>query len=129
MASRLFQGIGALAVQALRAYSSAWAAALSMMSRGGIPSNEEEAAGLERVIMMAARNDLDLSSMLVQKAAPGTKEESNLVPSIIIDKRIVGCIYKEDNNAVIWFSLYKGETQHCPNYGTHYKLVPYQFNH
>ncbi|XP_044516976.1 cytochrome c oxidase subunit 5B, mitochondrial [Gracilinanus agilis] len=128
MASRLLRGAGALAVQALRACGPARAVARSMATGGGIPSDEEQATGLEREIMLAARNDLDPYNMLAPKAAPGTKEEPNLVPSIT-DKRIVGCICEEDNSAVIWFWLHKGETQRCPNCGTHYKLVPQHMGH
>ncbi|XP_043836821.1 cytochrome c oxidase subunit 5B, mitochondrial-like [Dromiciops gliroides] len=105
MASRLLWGTGALAVQALRACGLAQAAARSMVSRGGIPSDKEQATGLERDIMMAARNDLDPYDMLAPKAAPGTKEEPNLVPSIT-DKGIVSSICEEDNSAVIWFWLF-----------------------
>ncbi|XP_043859393.1 cytochrome c oxidase subunit 5B, mitochondrial-like [Dromiciops gliroides] len=125
MASRLLRGAGALVVQALRACGPARAATHSMASRGGIPSDEEQATGLEREIMMAARYDLDPYNMLAPKAAPGTKEQPNLVP-FITDKRTVGCICEEDNSAVIWFWLHKGETKHCSNCRTHYKLVPHQ---
>ncbi|XP_072489884.1 cytochrome c oxidase subunit 5B, mitochondrial [Notamacropus eugenii] len=128
MASRLLRGAGGLAVQALRACGPARVAARSMASGGGVPSDEEQATGLEREIMMAARHDLDPYNIRAPKAAPGTREEPNLVPSIT-DKRIVGCICEEDNSAVIWFWLHKGETQRCPSCGTHYKLVPQQFSH
>uniref|UniRef100_A0A4X2KDT4 Cytochrome c oxidase subunit 5B, mitochondrial n=1 Tax=Vombatus ursinus TaxID=29139 RepID=A0A4X2KDT4_VOMUR len=114
--------------QALRAFGPARVAAHSMATGGGIPSDEEQATGLEREIMMAARDDLDPYNVLAPKAAPGTKEEPSLVPSIT-DKRIVGCVCEEDNNAVIWFWLHKGKTYRCPNCGTHYKLVPHQFSH
>uniref|UniRef100_A0A2K6FJ32 Cytochrome c oxidase subunit 5B, mitochondrial n=1 Tax=Propithecus coquereli TaxID=379532 RepID=A0A2K6FJ32_PROCO len=122
MASRLLRGAGALAAQALRARGpNAPAAVRSMASRGGIPTDEEQATGLEREIMRAARKGLDPYNVLPPKAASGTKEDPNLVPSIT-DKRI-------DNSAVIWFWLHKGETQRCPNCGTHYKLVPHQLAH
>ncbi|XP_043823450.1 cytochrome c oxidase subunit 5B, mitochondrial-like [Dromiciops gliroides] len=119
---------GALVVQALRVCDLARDVACSIMTGGGISSDEEQATGLEREIMMAARNDLDPYNMLAPKAAPGTKEKPNLVLSIT-DKRIVGCICEEDNSAVIWFWLHKGKTQSCPNCGTHYKLVPHQLSH
>ncbi|XP_043841810.1 cytochrome c oxidase subunit 5B, mitochondrial-like [Dromiciops gliroides] len=127
MASRFLWGTRMLAVQALRACGLARAAARSMASGGGIPSDEVQANDLEREIMMAARNDLYPYNILAPKASPGTKEEPNLVPSIT-DKRIVGYICEEDNSAVIWFWLHKGETQHCPNCGTHYKLVPHHLS-
>ncbi|XP_053422799.1 cytochrome c oxidase subunit 5B, mitochondrial-like [Nycticebus coucang] len=129
MASRLLRRAGALATQALRARSSnALAAVGSMASGGGVPTDEEQATGLEREVMMAARKGLDPYNMLLPKGASGTKEDPNLVPSIT-NKRIVGCICEEDNSTVIWFWLHKGEAQRCPNCGAHYKLVPHQFAH
>ncbi|XP_058513570.1 cytochrome c oxidase subunit 5B, mitochondrial-like [Ochotona princeps] len=128
MASRLLRGAGALAAQALRARAPHGAAAVrSMASGGGVPT-DEQATGLEREIMMAARKGLDPNNLLPPKAASGTKEDPNLVPSIT-NKRIVGCICEEDNSAVIWFWLHKGEAQRCPSCGTHYKLVPHQLAH
>ncbi|XP_043849001.1 cytochrome c oxidase subunit 5B, mitochondrial-like [Dromiciops gliroides] len=128
MASWLLRGTRAMVVQVLKACGLVWAATHSMANGGGIPSDEEQATGLDREVMMAARNDLDPYNMLAPKAAPGTKEEPNLVPSIT-DKQIVGCICEEDNSAVIWFWLHKGETQSCPNCGIHYKLVPHKLSH
>jgi cytochrome c oxidase subunit 5b len=61
----------------------------SRVSGGGIPTDEEEATGLEREILIAARKGLDPYNMLSPKAASGTKEDPNLVPSIT-NKRIVG---------------------------------------
>uniref|UniRef100_A0A4X2KEU0 Cytochrome c oxidase subunit 5B, mitochondrial n=1 Tax=Vombatus ursinus TaxID=29139 RepID=A0A4X2KEU0_VOMUR len=124
MALRLLRGTRALVVQALRACGPAQVAACSIANAGDIPSDEGQATGLEREIMIAARDDSDPYNILATKAALGTKE----VPSIT-DKRIVGCVCEEDNSAVIWFWLHKGQTQHCPNCGTHYKLVPHQFSH
>uniref|UniRef100_A0A670K6F7 Cytochrome c oxidase subunit 5B, mitochondrial n=1 Tax=Podarcis muralis TaxID=64176 RepID=A0A670K6F7_PODMU len=65
------------------------------------------------------------SHMLPPKQYAGTKEEPNIVPSIT-DKRLVGCICKEDNSTVIWFWMHKGNPQRCPSCGAHYKLVGYQ---
>ncbi|KAK7806207.1 hypothetical protein U0070_008870 [Myodes glareolus] len=114
MASRLLRGVSTLAAQALRAHGPHGAVATcSMASGGGVPTDEEQATGLEREIMIAAENGLDPYNMLPPKAASGTKEEPNLVPSIT-NKRIVGCICEEDNCTVIWFWLHKGETQRCP---------------
>lgn len=53
---------------------------------------------------MAARKGLDPYNVLAPKAAAGTKEDPNLVPSIT-NKRIVGCICEEDDSTVIWFRL------------------------
>lgn len=94
MASRLLRGAGALAAQALRTRGpSAVAAVRSMASGGGVPTDDDQATGLEREVMMAARKGLDPYNMLAPKAASGTKEDPNLVPSIT-NKRIVGCICK-----------------------------------
>ncbi|XP_041592813.1 cytochrome c oxidase subunit 5B, mitochondrial-like [Vulpes lagopus] len=125
MASRLLRGVGALAAQALRAHGPNGVAAVrSMASGGGVPTDDEQVTGLEREVMMAERKGLDPYNILAPKAAAGTKEDPNLVPSIT-NKRIVGCICEEDNSTVIRFWLHKSEAQQCPSCGTHYKLVPH----
>ncbi|XP_006883792.1 PREDICTED: cytochrome c oxidase subunit 5B, mitochondrial-like [Elephantulus edwardii] len=129
MASRLFRGAGALAAQALRARSPNGVAFVHSMTSGGcVPTDDDQATGLEREVMMAARKGQDPYNTLAPKAAAGTKEDPNLVPSNT-NKRIVGCIREEDNSVVIWFWLHKGDAQRCPNCGTHYKLVPHQLAH
>ncbi|XP_024918301.1 cytochrome c oxidase subunit 5B, mitochondrial [Cynoglossus semilaevis] len=92
------------------------------MATGGIPTDEEQATGLERTIMQAAKEGKDPYNVGKSKAYLGTKEEPNIVPSIT-NKRIVGCICEEDNTAVVWFWLHQGESQRCPSCGTYYKLV------
>ncbi|XP_062934820.1 cytochrome c oxidase subunit 5B, mitochondrial [Cynocephalus volans] len=129
MASRLLCRAGELAVQALRASGPSGAAAVrSMASGGGVPTDDEQATGLEREVLMAARKGLDPYNILPPKGASGTREDPNLVPSIT-NKRIVGCICEEDNCTVFWFWLHKGDIQRCPNCGAHYKLVPHQLAH
>lgn len=84
-----------MAAQALRAHGPRGVAATrSMASGGGVPTDEEQATGLEREIMIAAQRGLDPYNMLPPKAASGTKEDPNLVPSVS-NKRIVGCICEE----------------------------------
>nr|XP_059877470.1 cytochrome c oxidase subunit 5B, mitochondrial-like [Delphinus delphis] len=129
MASRLLRGAGALAAQALRARGPSGVSVVrSMASGGGVPTDDEQASGLEREVMLAARKGLDPYNMLAPKAASGTKEDPNLVPSVTI-KRRVGCICEEDNSAFIWLWLHKGEAQRYPSCGTRYKLVPHQLAH
>ncbi|XP_036113271.1 cytochrome c oxidase subunit 5B, mitochondrial-like [Molossus molossus] len=129
MASRLLLGPGALVAQALRARGPTGVARVcSMASGGGVPTDDDQATGLEREVLLAARKGLDPYNMLAPKAASGTKEDPSLVPSIT-NKRIVGCICEQDNSVVIWFWLHKGETQRCPSCGTHYKLVLHQLAH
>ncbi|CAI5779072.1 cytochrome c oxidase subunit 5B, mitochondrial [Podarcis lilfordi] len=130
MASRLLQVCGAL--RGLSAGRSPLGrgplrltGAACSMGAGGIPSDEEQATGMERKTMKALEKGLDPYNMLPPKRYAGTKEDPNIVPSIT-DKRLVGCICEEDNSTVIWFWLHKGNPQRCPSCGAHYKLVGYQ---
>ncbi|MBZ3880424.1 Cytochrome c oxidase subunit 5B, mitochondrial [Sciurus carolinensis] len=118
MPSRLLPGAGALADQALRDCSPKGVATLcSMASQGGIPTDGEQATGLEREVMTAARKGHDPCNTLPPKEVP------TLVPPIA-NKCIVGCICEGDSSAIIWFWLHKRETQGLPNRGAHCKLVP-----
>nr|XP_055230649.1 cytochrome c oxidase subunit 5B, mitochondrial-like [Gorilla gorilla gorilla] len=91
-------------------------------------TDDKQATALEREVIMAARKGPDLYNILPLEAASGTKEDPNLVLSIT-NKRRVGCICVEDNSTITCFGLHKGETQRCPSYGTHYKLVPHQLTY
>uniref|UniRef100_A0A3P8U8G8 Cytochrome c oxidase subunit 5B, mitochondrial n=1 Tax=Amphiprion percula TaxID=161767 RepID=A0A3P8U8G8_AMPPE len=91
------------------------------MSTGGIPTDEEQATGLEKVIMKAMRDGTDPYNMMKPKGYAGSKMDPHLVPSIT-NKRIVGCVCEEDNTAVVWFWLHEGEAQRCPSCGAHYHL-------
>lgn len=70
--------------------------------------------------------------MLPPKAALGTKEDHNLLPSITSKQR-VGCIC-ESTMVLSSGSGCTKVTQRCSNYGpnlqcgTHYKLVPHQLS-
>uniref|UniRef100_A0A8C5P9L5 Cytochrome c oxidase subunit 5B, mitochondrial n=1 Tax=Leptobrachium leishanense TaxID=445787 RepID=A0A8C5P9L5_9ANUR len=94
----------------------------------GIPSDTQQATGLEKAIMTAEEHGDDPYSVLKPRSYAGTKEDPHIVPSIT-DKRIVGCICEEDNTSVIWFWLHKGEAQRCPSCGAHYKLVSHHLSH
>ncbi|KAK7895310.1 hypothetical protein WMY93_020635 [Mugilogobius chulae] len=98
------------------------------MAAGGIPSDQEQATGLEKVIMRAMEDGKDPYNMMKPKEYAGSKNDPHLVPSIS-NKRIVGCVCDEDNTAVIWFWLHEGEPQRCPSCGSHYKLVPHELPH
>uniref|UniRef100_A0A8D2JHN2 Cytochrome c oxidase subunit 5B, mitochondrial n=1 Tax=Varanus komodoensis TaxID=61221 RepID=A0A8D2JHN2_VARKO len=91
----------------------------------GIPTDEEQATGMERKVMEALKKGLDPYSMFPPKKHAGTKEDPTLVPSVT-DKRIVGCICEEDSSSIIWFWVHKGEMHRCPSCGAHYKLVPHE---
>uniref|UniRef100_A0A3Q3C845 Cytochrome c oxidase subunit 5B, mitochondrial n=1 Tax=Haplochromis burtoni TaxID=8153 RepID=A0A3Q3C845_HAPBU len=97
----------------------------------GIPTDEEQATGLEKVIMKAMKQGEDPFNMMKPKHYAGSKADPHLVPSIT-NKRIVGCcvcVGEEDNTAVVWFWLHEGEAQRCPSCGSHYKLVPHELPH
>ncbi|XP_018429016.1 PREDICTED: cytochrome c oxidase subunit 5B, mitochondrial [Nanorana parkeri] len=98
------------------------------MSSGGIPSDEEQATGLERKILQALKRGEDPYNILPKSGPAGTKENPHLVPSIN-KQRIVGCVCEEDNSAVIWFWIHEGEVNRCPECGSHYKLMPYELPH
>uniref|UniRef100_A0A8C8LMH7 Cytochrome c oxidase subunit 5B, mitochondrial n=1 Tax=Oncorhynchus tshawytscha TaxID=74940 RepID=A0A8C8LMH7_ONCTS len=107
------------------------------MAAGGIPTDEEQATGLEKIVMKAAQQGADPYSMLKPKEYAGSKADPHLVPSVTT-KRIVGCVSLccqkpnhsfEDNTAVVWFWLHQGEAQRCPSCGSHYKLVPHELPH
>ncbi|XP_019401570.1 PREDICTED: cytochrome c oxidase subunit 5B, mitochondrial [Crocodylus porosus] len=103
-------------------------AAPARAAAGGIPTDEEQATGLERKVLEALQKGTDPYSMFPPKCQEGTREDPNLVPSVN-EKRLVGCICEEDNSAIIWFWLHKGEPQRCPSCGVHYKLVPHEVPH
>ncbi|MEQ2173041.1 Cytochrome c oxidase subunit 5B [Goodea atripinnis] len=126
MASRLLLRTAFRAATSCRV---ARAPALSRcMAAGGIPTDEEQATGLEKVIMNAMKEGADPYNMMKPKNYAGSKADPHLVPSIT-NKRIVGCVCEEDNTAVIWFWLHEGEAQRCPSCGSHYKLVPHELPH
>uniref|UniRef100_A0A8D2AZC2 Uncharacterized protein n=1 Tax=Sciurus vulgaris TaxID=55149 RepID=A0A8D2AZC2_SCIVU len=65
MPSRLLPGAGALVHQALRACGPKGVATVcSMASQGGIPTDGEQATGLEREVTTAARKGQDPCSTL-----------------------------------------------------------------
>ncbi|OCT86620.1 cytochrome c oxidase subunit 5B, mitochondrial [Xenopus laevis] len=126
MASRLLFRRAVQAVSRVGAVRQA--APCRCMSAGGIPTDEEQATGLEKKVMAAMKEGTDPYSMLKPQQYAGTKDDPHIVPSIT-NKRIVGCICEEDNTAVIWFWLHDGEAQRCPSCGSHYKLVPHHLPH
>ncbi|XP_044154002.1 cytochrome c oxidase subunit 5B, mitochondrial-like [Bufo gargarizans] len=98
------------------------------MSAGGIPTDEEQATGLERKIQDALKKGEDPFNILKPKTYPGTKDNPHIVPSVN-KQRIVGCICEEDNSQIIWFWAHEGHVNRCPQCGSHYKLVPYELPH
>ncbi|XP_078095835.1 cytochrome c oxidase subunit 5B, mitochondrial-like [Mustelus asterias] len=95
------------------------------LASGGIPTDEEQATGMEKIIMQALKTGKDPFNMLKPKEYAGTKDDPHIVPSIT-SKRLVGCVCEEDNTAVIWFWLHDGDAQRCPSCGAHYQLVPHK---
>ncbi|XP_050981250.1 cytochrome c oxidase subunit 5B, mitochondrial [Labeo rohita] len=98
------------------------------MASKGIPTDEEQAAGLERRILQAMKKGQDPYSIFKPKEYTGTKDDPHIVPSIN-NKRLVGCLCEEDNTAVVWFWVHEGNPQRCPSCGSHYKLVHHELPH
>ncbi|XP_034081773.1 cytochrome c oxidase subunit 5B, mitochondrial [Gymnodraco acuticeps] len=100
----------------------------AMSSGKGIPTDDEQATGLERRALQALKQGKDPYSMLKPKEYAGTKADPHIVPSIG-NQRIVGCICEEDNTAIVWFWLHAGDAQRCPSCGSHYQLVHHELPH
>ncbi|XP_053731383.1 cytochrome c oxidase subunit 5B, mitochondrial-like [Synchiropus splendidus] len=127
MAGRLFVR-GFSTVLRLRSHETARSSQRVMSTAKGIPTDDEQATGLEQRALRALKEGKDPYSMMKPKSYPGTKEEPHIVPGIGA-KRLVGCVCEEDNTAVVWFWLHKGEAQRCPSCGSHYKLVHHELPH
>uniref|UniRef100_A0A673GHN1 Cytochrome c oxidase subunit 5B, mitochondrial-like n=1 Tax=Sinocyclocheilus rhinocerous TaxID=307959 RepID=A0A673GHN1_9TELE len=63
------------------------------MAGKGIPTDEEQAAGLERRILQAMKKGQDPYSIFKPKEYTGTRDDPHIVPSIN-NKRLVGCLCK-----------------------------------
>ncbi|XP_043110582.1 cytochrome c oxidase subunit 5B, mitochondrial [Puntigrus tetrazona] len=98
------------------------------MASEGIPTDEEQAAGLERRVLQAMKKGQDPYSIFKPKEYTGSRDDPHIVPSIN-NKRLVGCLCEEDNTAVVWFWLHEGDAQRCPSCGSHYKLVHHELPH
>ncbi|KAF7219604.1 cytochrome c oxidase subunit 5B2 [Nothobranchius furzeri] len=128
MAARLLLRACALNSQQLRRNVAVRPFHRAMGSAGGIPTDDEQATGLERRTLEALKQGKDPYSILKPKHYTGTKEDPHIVPSIN-NKRLVGCLCEEDNTAIVWFWLHDGDAQRCPSCGSHYKLVHHELPH
>ncbi|NP_001290631.1 cytochrome c oxidase subunit Vb [Esox lucius] len=97
----------------------------SMGTLKGVPTDEEQATGLERRALQALKKGRDPYSILKPKQYAGTKDDPHIVPGIN-NKRLVGCLCEEDNTAIVWFWLHEGEPQRCPECGSHYLFVRHE---
>ncbi|XP_028323736.1 cytochrome c oxidase subunit 5B2 [Gouania willdenowi] len=100
----------------------------TLATAGGIPTDDEQATGLERRILQALKHGKDPYSILKPKHYAGTKEDPHIVPGIGT-KRMVGCLCEEDNTAIVWFWLHEGEAQRCPSCGSYYKFIHHELPH
>ncbi|CAL8284300.1 unnamed protein product [Arctogadus glacialis] len=100
----------------------------TMATLKGIPTDDEQATGLERRALQALKKGKDPYSMLKPMEYAGTKAEPHIVPGIST-KRLVGCLCEEDNTAIVWFWLHEGDAQRCPSCGSHYKLIHSELPH
>ncbi|CAL1578369.1 unnamed protein product [Knipowitschia caucasica] len=94
----------------------------------GIPTDEEQATGLEKRTLQSLKHGKDPWSIKKPQTYAGTKDDPHIVPSVGT-KRLVGCLCEEDNTAIIWFWLHEGDMQRCPSCGSHYKLVHHELPH
>ncbi|CAH2322065.1 cytochrome c oxidase subunit 5B, mitochondrial-like [Pelobates cultripes] len=101
---------------------------LRAMSVGALPTDEQQATGLEKRAIQSLSKGKDPYSILKPKSYLGTKEDPHIVPSIN-QKRLVGCVCEEDNSQIIWFWVHEGELHRCPSCGSHYKLVHHELPH
>ncbi|RXM96704.1 Cytochrome c oxidase subunit 5B, mitochondrial, partial [Acipenser ruthenus] len=76
----------------------------------GIPTNEEQATGLELRALLAQKKGKDPYSIFRPKEYAGTSEDPHIVPSIG-DKRLVGCLFlvKQDGT----FSVERKRPNRC----------------
>ncbi|XP_018937927.1 cytochrome c oxidase subunit 5B, mitochondrial [Cyprinus carpio] len=129
MASRLLLRSATRAAAAVYSRQCLPARALARgLASGGIPTDDEQATGLEKIVLEASKKGTDPYNILKPKEYAGSKQDPHIVPSIT-NKRIVGCVCEEDNTAVVWFWLHQGEAQRCPSCGAYYKLVPHELPH
>ncbi|KAJ8417956.1 hypothetical protein AAFF_G00136650 [Aldrovandia affinis] len=129
MASRMFSRFPCSAMR-LAIYNPVLRAATlrTMGTVKGVPTDDEQATGIERRTLQALKKGQDPFSILKPKVYAGTKEDPHIVPCIG-SKRLVGCLCEEDNTAIVWFWLHEGNAQRCPECGSHYQLVHHQLPH
>ncbi|XP_029962163.1 cytochrome c oxidase subunit 5B2 [Salarias fasciatus] len=123
MAGRVFLRACSTAVQ-LRSGVAARPLQRAMATVRGVPTDEEQATGLERRALQALKQGKDPYSILKPKQYAGTKEDPHIVPCIGT-KRMVGCLCEEDSTAIVWFWLHEGNAQRCPC-GFYYQLVHHE---
>ncbi|XP_072247455.1 cytochrome c oxidase subunit 5B2 [Leuresthes tenuis] len=128
MAGRLLLRTCTITTLQLRRNVAARPLCRAMASVGGIPTDDEQATGLERRTLQALKQGKDPYSILKPQHYTGTREDPHIVPSIS-NKRLVGCLCEEDNTAIVWFWLHEGNAQRCPSCGSHYKLVHHELPH
>ncbi|KAF5881630.1 cytochrome c oxidase subunit 5B, mitochondrial-like, partial [Clarias magur] len=64
---------------------------LSAAAGGGIPTDDQQATGLEKRVLKSLKAGADPYSVLKPKQYAGSKADPHVVPSIN-NKRLVGCV-------------------------------------
>ncbi|MBN3324349.1 COX5B oxidase, partial [Atractosteus spatula] len=128
MAVRLLLRTSSHAVRLARLNTVPGNALRAMGTLKGIPTDDEQATGLEQQVLQAMKKGQDPYSIFKPKEHAGTKEDPHIVPCIG-SKRLVGCLCEEDNTAIVWFWLHEGNPQRCASCGSHYKLVHHGLPH
>ncbi|XP_058964044.1 cytochrome c oxidase subunit 5B, mitochondrial-like [Pocillopora verrucosa] len=83
------------------------------LSNGGIPTDAEQATGLEKkeYDALAAGID-DPFNMKPYEGPPGTKDKPLEVLSMF-DERIIGCICEPEATSIVWNKLHLNEVTRC----------------
>ncbi|KAH8822999.1 cytochrome c oxidase polypeptide IV [Flagelloscypha sp. PMI_526] len=90
---------------------------------GTVPTDFEQATGLERLQMLGELEGFDIFDMSpLDSSRTGTLKDPILVPSWA-DDRILGCTGSPaDSHDTLWFHLYKDGVSRCEECGSVYKM-------
>ncbi|KAM3863003.1 cytochrome c oxidase subunit 5B2 [Diretmus argenteus] len=128
MAGRFLLRVGSTTLRLTRFNVAAGTPRRAVATVKGIPTDEEQATGLERSALQGLKKGKDYYSILKPTVHDGTKQDPYIVPCSI-NKRLVGCVCDEDNSQFVWFWLHEGPAQRCPSCGTHFQLVHQELPH
>ncbi|TKS85349.1 Cytochrome c oxidase subunit 5B, mitochondrial [Collichthys lucidus] len=131
----------------------------AMSTAKGIPTDDEQATGLERRALQALKRGKVTTTTTTIDTMLNARVQSLKLTCILFKctlqdpysilkpkkyagtkeephivpctgtKRLVGCLCEEDNTAIVWFWLHEGDAQRCPSCGSHYQLVHNELPH
>ncbi|ORY75474.1 cytochrome c oxidase [Protomyces lactucae-debilis] len=89
---------------------------------GAIPTDLEQATGLERLEILSKMAGVDVFDMQPIKITKlGTVKEPVMVDSLDTF-RYVGCTGEHESHETLWVTVEKDKTSRCPECGSVYKL-------